>query len=121
MKHPTMQPAFKLIAAMSLVVAAAGQAQMQMPMPGDHQPSGPSASPEAPLTDGEVMKVDRAAGEITLKHGPLPSIAMGAMTMAFAVSDAKMLEVVKVGDKVRVTADIIKGKPTVERIEPLKQ
>jgi Cu(I)/Ag(I) efflux system protein CusF len=121
MKHPTMQATSKLLAAMALVVAAVGQAQMQMPMPGEHQPSGASANPEVPLTEGEVQEVNKTAGEITLKHGPLPGIAMGPMTMAFGVTDPKMLETVKAGDKVRFAADIVKGKPTVTRMERLQK
>ena len=117
---PTMQTTSKLLAAMAIVVVAVGQAQMKMSTPGEPQPSRSSANPEVPLSDGEILKVDKTIGEITLKHGPLPSIAMGPMTMAFGVSDEKMLEVVKAGDKVRFAADIIKGKPTVMRMEPLK-
>ena len=118
---PTMQATFKLLAAMTIVVAAVGQAQTKMSTPGEPQPSGSSATPEVPLSDGEILKVDKTVGEITLKHGPLPSIAMGPMTMAFGVSDMKMLEAVKVGDKVRFAADIIKGKPTVTRMETLRK
>ena len=123
MKHLTIQVTLKLFAALTIVLAAVGQAQMQTPMPGNHQPSATTApvAGDVPLSEGQVLKVNKTSGEVTLKHGPLPSIAMGPMTMSFGVSDPKMLETARVGDTVRFAADIIKGKPTVVRMETLKQ
>ena len=123
MKHLTIQVTLKLFAALTFVLAAVGQAQMQTPMPGKHQPSAATAATavDVPLSEGQVLKVNKTSGEVTLKHGPLPSIAMGPMTMSFGVSDPKMLETARVGDTVRFAADIIKGKPTVVRMETLKQ
>ena len=48
---------------------------------------------------GTVAGVDAARQEITLDHGPIPGM-MSAMTMTFAVSDAKLLEGVAPGAKV---------------------
>ena len=72
------------------------------------------------LTDGEVRKVDKAAGKITLKHGPIPNIEMPPMTMVFNAAEPAMLDRVKAGDKVRFTADKVGGQYTVTRIEPAK-
>lgn len=69
------------------------------------------------LAQGEVRKIDKAAGKITLKHGNIPSIDMPPMTMVFAVKDPSLLESVQPGDKIRF--DVIQegGKLIVTRIE----
>ena len=48
---------------------------------------------------GTVTAVDKAAGTITLDHGPIPEAKWPAMTMAFKAAPA-ITDVVKVGDKV---------------------
>lgn len=48
---------------------------------------------------GTVTAVDKAAGTVTIDHGPIPEAKWGAMTMAFKAEPA-MLETVTVGDKV---------------------
>ncbi|MDP3190214.1 MAG: copper-binding protein [Rhodoferax sp.] len=65
-----------------------------------------------------MRKVDARAGKITLKHGDIPNLEMPPMTMVFQVSDPAMLSQVKAGDKVRFTADKIKGAYTVMSIAP---
>ncbi len=47
---------------------------------------------------GEIRKVDRKAGTVTIKHGPIQAIDMPAMTMVFQVKEAAMLDRVKAGD-----------------------
>jgi Cu(I)/Ag(I) efflux system protein CusF len=74
----------------------------------------------AQLADGEIRKVDKDAKKITIKHGPVPSIEMPAMTMVFQVKDASLLERVKAGDKVRFDAQKIGGQYFVTKIEPAK-
>ena len=73
------------------------------------------------LADGEIRKVDKKAGTLTIKHGPIQSIDMPAMTMLFQVKDAAMLDRVKAGDKVKFQAEMqAGGNVTVIRIEPVK-
>lgn len=72
------------------------------------------------MTDGEIKKVNKDAGKITIKHGPLPSLDMPAMTMVFGVNDPAMLDQVKAGDKVKFVADKVNGAYTVMKIEPVK-
>jgi len=69
------------------------------------------------MADGEVRKVDQSAGKVTIKHGPLPNLGMGAMTMVFRVADPAMLDKLKAGDKIRFQADTIKGALTLTKIE----
>lgn len=73
-----------------------------------------------PLTEGEVRRVDKERGEVVLKHGDLPNLGMPAMTMAFNVSAPSILEKLKAGDKVRFSAEIVKGRPTITHIEAVR-
>lgn len=88
----------------------------------DAQNKGPAAAsrPSAQLADGEVRKVDKEAKKITLRHGPIPSLDMPAMSMVFQVKDPAMLDQVKAGDKIRFQAEKIGGQYTVTHIEPTK-
>ncbi|WP_428293047.1 copper-binding protein [Hydrogenophaga sp.] len=72
------------------------------------------------LSEAEVRKVDRAAGKITLKHGEIPNLDMPPMTMVFQVADPALLATVKAGDKVRFSADKVKGAYTIMSIEPAR-
>ena len=73
---------------------------------------------ESALADGEVRKVDKDANKITLKHGPIQSINMPAMTMVFQVKDPAILNKVKAGDRVKFQAEMLPGgKAVVTRIE----
>lgn len=84
-----------------------------------HHNAGASAAAGA-LAEGEVRKIDKDAKKITIKHGPLQSLDMPAMTMVFQVKETAMLEQVKAGDKVKFTAEKIGGQFTVTRIEASK-
>lgn len=53
--------------------------------------------------EGEVTKIDRDAGRIELKHGPIQSLGWPAMRMAFRVTDPKLLDGVETGQRVRFT------------------
>jgi Cu(I)/Ag(I) efflux system periplasmic protein CusF len=79
-----------------------------------------AAQPAGATVDGEVQKVDKEAGKITLKHGPIPNLDMPGMTMVFRVKDPVMLDSVKVGDKVRFSAERVGGALTVTQMTPLK-
>jgi len=73
---------------------------------------------QAPMVNGQVTKIDQAAGKITLKHGPIKKLDMNeGMTMVFRVQDPAMLKRVKVGEKVRFDADRVNGQITVTKIE----
>jgi Cu(I)/Ag(I) efflux system protein CusF len=78
------------------------------------------ASAAASMTEGEVRKVDKEAGRVTLRHGPIDSLGMPAMTMVFRVADPKMLDQVKEGEKVRFSAERLNGAITLTRIEAAK-
>ena len=86
----------------------------------DHQSHHVAQAAPAELVEGEVRKVDKDAGKITLKHGELKNLEMPAMTMVFQVKDKSMLDQVKAGDKVRFTADKVGGAFTITHLEAAK-
>lgn len=83
-------------------------------------PAADSAEVAAPLSQGEVRKVDLAAQKITLRHGPIQSVGMPPMTMVFSVREAVLLEGVKVGDKVRFQVEKQGNQYVVTELQPLQ-
>ncbi len=86
-----------------------------------HRPAQATSSESgAPLAPGEVKKVDKDTGKVTIKHGPLENLGMPAMTMVFRVKDPAMLDQLKVGDKINFLAEKWNGSLTVMRFEAVK-
>lgn len=81
------------------------------------QSAASTASAPQSMSTGEVRKVDKGAGKVTIKHGPLDNIGMSAMTMAFRVKDAAMLEQLSVGDRIHFVAEQPNGQLTVTWLE----
>ena len=79
--------------------------------------TAPALAQSLPQAQGEVRKVDKAAGKISLKHGEIKNLDMPPMSMVFQVQDLALLGKVKAGDKVLFTADKIDGNYTVMSIE----
>ena len=69
------------------------------------------------MTDGEVRKVNKEGGTLTLKHGDIKNLDMPGMTMVFAVKDKAMLDKVKAGDKIKFKAINDAGKFTVTEVQ----
>jgi Cu/Ag efflux protein CusF len=69
------------------------------------------------MSSGEVKKVDKSTGKVTIKHGPLKNIGMDAMTMVFRVKEPSMLDQVKAGDKINFVAEEPNGQLTVTKLE----
>ena len=100
------------------IMAAAAMALFSVaPAWAQHSHGKPGAEQGGVLADGEVRKVDKGAGRITLKHGPIKSLDMPAMTMVYQVKDPAMLGQVKEGDKVRFSAEMRGSAMIVTRIE----
>ena len=108
----------QLVAAVGLAMAFGAHAQTAPASGADHAAHHPTAA--APTADGQVRKVDKEQGKVTLKHGPLANLDMPGMTMVFKVADPKMLDSIKEGDKVKFSADRVNGAMTVTAIEPVK-
>jgi Cu(I)/Ag(I) efflux system periplasmic protein CusF len=107
-----------IVIAVAAMLAAPLSAQTQSPDHAKHHLAQATAA--KPLVDGEVRKVDKEAGRLTLKHGPIPNLDMPDMTMVFRVKEPAMLDKLKVGDKVKFAADKVNGVITVTSIEVLK-
>lgn len=90
----------------SLAFAAPAVAQQKSD---DHAAHHPAPAPAtavaaASLTDGEVRKVDKEGGRLTLRHGEIKNLAMPPMTMVFRVTEVASLGALAPGDKVRFKA-----------------
>lgn len=66
---------------------------------------------------GTVVFIDKAAGTITLDHGPIDAIKWPAMTMAFKANPVTLLDTVKVGDEVSFDLKMTEGVGEVTAIQ----
>ena len=78
------------------------------------------ASPAAEMAEGEIRKISKDTGKLTIKHGPIKSLDMPPMTMVFIAKDPAMLDTIAVGDKVRFVAVDEGGKMLVTNIQPAR-
>ena len=69
--------------------------------------------------EGEVRKIDKAQGKVTLQHGALEALEMPPMTMAYRVTNPAVLDNLAVGDRVRFDAAKVGGSYTVTAISKL--
>lgn len=83
---------------------------------GDHKEQSSGVADAASI--GEVKKVDKEAGKVTLKHGQIKNLDMPAMTMLFRVKEPQMLDQLKEGDKIKFTVDRVNGALTITSLEP---
>ncbi|HRE13586.1 MAG TPA: copper-binding protein [Usitatibacteraceae bacterium] len=72
------------------------------------------------LADGEIRKIDKAAGKVMIKHGEIKSIGMAPMTMMFVVKDKAVLDKLAVNDKVKFDVKQEGGDYVVTKIEKAK-
>ena len=77
-----------------------------------------AAAGKSTMSEGEVRKVDKGAGKVTIKHGPIPNLEMPPMTMVFRVKEPAMLEQLKAGDAIRFKAEMVGGNYTVTELKP---
>jgi Cu(I)/Ag(I) efflux system periplasmic protein CusF len=125
-----MNPQRRLIrsAGLALVLAAtialpawAASHQGGQAAPADPgRPAAPAATPQAnpvEMTDGEVRRLDKEAGKLTIRHATIKSLDMPPMTMVFVAKDKAMLDKLKVGDKIKFSAIKDAGQYTVTEIQ----
>ncbi|ARS26956.1 copper-binding protein [Sphingomonas sp. KC8] len=77
--------------------------------------SGDTAARTAKGT-GTIIEIDKAAGTVTLDHGPIPEANWPAMTMPFAVKP-ELLDGLKGGDKVAFDLAIKDGGGAITAIK----
>lgn len=87
-----------LLAAVLAGVSAAALAQHSA-----HQPAAAAAATR--MSDGEIRRIDLEKGTVLLKHGDIPNLGMGAMTMGFKLKDPAAAKDLKVGDKVKFAVE----------------
>lgn len=109
----------------SLVLALSAAGALPAWASKDHGSHGAHGKPAAQaatgeMTDGEVRKVDKEAGKLTLRHADIKSLDMPAMTMVFQVKEPALLDKVKVGDKVKFLAEKSSSGYVVTAIEAAK-
>jgi Cu/Ag efflux protein CusF len=102
------------VLAVTAFVGSPAFAQMNM----DQGKMGVAAMPG--MTDGEVRKIDKEAGKITIKHGDIKHMDMPGMTMVFVVKDKALLDKTAVGAKIQFMATNENGQMTVTDIQPAK-
>ena len=79
----------------------------------------PASSQESALVNGEVTKIDEPAGKVTIKHGPIASLNLNedGKTDDFRPKDGLLFNALKVGDKIRFTAERTNGELTIVKLE----
>ena len=97
-------------------VAAVAQTTANSP---DKQ-GNPTTDQSSDLTSGEIQKIDKDTGRLTIRHGEIRNLGMPAMTMVFATKDKSMADKVRTGDKIRFKAVNENGKLVVTDIAPDK-
>jgi Cu(I)/Ag(I) efflux system protein CusF len=121
MKENTMNSISKLALAAALALSSVSFTVVNAAQPAGTTESagarGTSSASAASMSEGEIKKIDKEAGKVTIKHGPLTNLDMPAMTMVFRVKDPAMLDQVKVGDKISFVADKVNGQITVTQVE----
>ena len=70
------------------------------------------------MATGEIRKIDKEAGKVTIRHGYIKSIDMPPMTMVFTLKNPALLENLKQGDKVNFDVIQEDGKLVVTDLQP---
>lgn len=113
---------FNLLAsvAVSSALLMAGASAQAQEHAGHDMASATQESADKALSIGEIKKVDKESGKLTIKHGPLTNLNMPGMTMAFKAQDPSMLDQVKVGDNILFRVENVHGSLTVTELETAK-
>lgn len=91
-------------------------------------PAGSDSATAAPQTwvAGEIRRVDAAQSRLTVRHGDIPHLDMGAMTMVFRLKPglltAEQLRAMKPGDRIEFQAEAPQGQLTITALRrPMMQ
>ncbi len=77
----------------------------------------PAVAEEPVWTKGEITKVDKELGKVTVRHEAIENLDMPAMRMIFRVADPKMLEELKTGQKGEFHFVDENGRMTIKQIK----
>ena len=116
----TLKTLVTLTALLAGATTAYASTHASAPMIKDEGKKAMSMATSTDMTEGEIRKVDVKTKKVTIKHGAIKNLDMPGMTMVFQVKDPAMLNKVKVGDKIRFTAEKSGGAIMVTDIQPAK-
>ena len=105
-----------LIVGLAVAASSATLSTAQSTAPAK-QSGATTASAASDMAQGEIQKVDKDTGRLTIKHGEIKNLDMPGMTMVFATKDKTMVDKVKTGDKIRFKAVNENGKFIVTEIQ----
>jgi Cu/Ag efflux protein CusF len=95
------------VAAVAAIAAGAGTA--------------PSAWAQVVTVNGEVVKLDKPAGRVTIKHGEIKGLDMPPMTLNWRVVPPRLLDDIAVGDRVRFVPARLDGQYTITSLNKAPQ
>lgn len=111
----------------TLALASALTLPLTVTLPAAAQTTAPVATklvsgmtPSTEMAEGEIRKISKDTGKLTIKHGPIKSLDMPPMTMVFTAKDPALLEKVVVGDKVRFVVVNQGGQMVVTELQSAK-
>ena len=112
----------KLSVALAVFSMAAARAAVppRASAPGHAGHGAPAGAKMAGTADGEVRRIDTAGKKLVIRHGDFKGMDMPAMTMAFPVKDAKMLDGLKPGDRVKFSVEQAGGDLVITKLERAK-
>lgn len=113
-----MKITLSLFVQIALAVVTLGTATTWAQNQADAVKSGAVKDLPKDISQGEVRKVDKDAGKLTIKHGDLKNLNMPAMTMVFGVKDKATLDGLNVGDKIKFVALSHDGKMIASEVKP---
>jgi Cu(I)/Ag(I) efflux system protein CusF len=79
-----------------------------------------TGKPEVVWASGTIKKVDAAAGNVVIAHGPLDNVGKSSTTTAFKVNERGWLAKMKEGQPIRFVAADVDGAATVTRWLPAR-
>lgn len=85
-----------------------------------HQGHNHAEVPQTAEGQGVVRAVNAQQGTVTLAHEPIPALGWPAMTMAFRVRSAELLNGVGVGSRVHFVLANENGRPVLTEIHVLE-
>ena len=113
-----MKPSSSLLVASAIALSSVLSAPVLAQAAADQNGMEMAGNTAPGMSEGEVRKVAKAAGKLTIKHGEIKHMDMPGMTMVFVVKDTSMLDKINAGDKISFMVIKENGKLTVTDIQP---
>ncbi|QEI05262.1 copper-binding protein [Pigmentiphaga aceris] len=79
-----------------------------------------AAAQTVATTEGEVRRLDKMLGTLTIRHGEIRNLDMPPMSMVFTARDKAQLDAMSVGDRIRFVATNENGKFIASEIDVVR-